>query len=205
MPHWCNTSYTVMGDPKELDALYILMKELEERKEPLVKSDFHNTWLGNLVAALGGDYEDIHCRGAWDSAERLEDRVCFNTETAWSEMSDTFDFVRSKFPNLKFYFCAEEDGCQYYVTNDVEGVVYNWRYCFAPHTDDDDDEYYYSENELDCFLSAVSKLVGHQVNTPKEAEEAVYEYNKNQEKGSYAIVRIYDVREDEPLNTQSDE
>lgn len=205
MPHWCYTSYTVMGDPKELDDLYNLMKELEERKEPLVKTDFSNTWLGNLVTALGGDYNKIHCRGSWDAVERHKDRVCFSTETAWSEMSETFDFVRSKFPNLKFYFCAEEDGCQYYVTNDVEGMVYDWRYCFAPHTDEDDDEYYYTENELDRFLAAVSKLVGYQVRTPKEAENAVCDYNDSHEDGNYAIIRIYDVREDKLINTQSDE
>lgn len=38
MPNWCSTSYTFVGEEKELKGLHELMKGLEERSEPLVKT-----------------------------------------------------------------------------------------------------------------------------------------------------------------------
>ena len=46
------------------------MKGLEEREKPSVENDFGTSWLGCLVAALGKDWQDIHCRGSWSELER---------------------------------------------------------------------------------------------------------------------------------------
>ena len=67
MPNWCNTLYVIEGDVEEVKSLYETMKELQERKTPLVKNDFGKTWLGGLVNALGrignGGILDNRCRG----------------------------------------------------------------------------------------------------------------------------------------------
>ena len=61
MPNWCSTAYVIEGNAKEVEKLYKLMKDLQERKEPSVKNGFGTTWLGCLVDALGGDWNKIRC------------------------------------------------------------------------------------------------------------------------------------------------
>ena len=65
MPNWCSTEYYVVGSKRELSDLNKKMERLENRKESLVKNSFGNTWLGNLVESLGGDWEKVYCRGQW--------------------------------------------------------------------------------------------------------------------------------------------
>lgn len=57
MPNWCSTDYYVVGSKKELSDLNRKMEKLENRKKSLVKNGFGNSWLGNLVKYLGGDWE----------------------------------------------------------------------------------------------------------------------------------------------------
>ena len=43
MPNWCSTAYVIEGNAKEVEKLYKLMKDLQERKEPSVKNGFGTT------------------------------------------------------------------------------------------------------------------------------------------------------------------
>ena len=114
MPNWCSTAYVIDGDAKEVKQLYELMKGLEERKTPSVENGFGTTWLGCLVDALGKDWNDVRCRGSWNGLEMDGDVLKFSTETAWAPCSETFDLVREAFPNLRYYFQAEEPGMEVY-------------------------------------------------------------------------------------------
>lgn len=45
MPNWASTAYAVEGDAQEIKNLYELMKNLQERKEPSVKTvSGHRGW-----------------------------------------------------------------------------------------------------------------------------------------------------------------
>lgn len=54
MPNWCDTSYTIVGEEKEINTLYGIMKKLQDMKEPSVNNGFGTSWLGCLVDAFGG-------------------------------------------------------------------------------------------------------------------------------------------------------
>lgn len=193
MANWCFTSYTVMGDEKELNDLYKKMMSLENREEMLVANGFGKTWLGNLVALLGGDYNEIRCRGEWIYLEKENGCLFFDTQTAWTDAIETIEFLQLKYPNLQFYYRAEEPGCEYYVTNDSEGIVYNERYYFSP------DEYneegrFYTGDEHNEFLHDVGEFVGKSITSITEAYEAISEYNENKENDeTYSEIRIYKV------------
>ena len=64
MPNWCWTSYVAVGDKKDIRDLYKKMKSLEDSEKSLIENGFGNTWLGNLVTILGGDYHKISCRAS---------------------------------------------------------------------------------------------------------------------------------------------
>lgn len=134
MPNWCMTEYAITGDEQEVKALYELMTELDEREEPLVKSDFGTTWLGCLVQALGGNWEEVRCRGSWNNLEFFDDYLSFMTETAWVPCNETFDLIRKRFPSLEYYYQAEEPGYNLYETNDMEGVFFPDRFSVRAYT-----------------------------------------------------------------------
>lgn len=128
MPNWCSTAYAIEGDAKEVKSLYETMKELQERKEPSVENGFGTTWLGCLVDALGGDWNEVWCRGDWSNLQFNGEILEFDTMTAWAPCNATFDFVSKKFPTLRYYFQAEESGMAEYWTNDREGKYFPDKY-----------------------------------------------------------------------------
>lgn len=128
MPNWCSTAYAIEGDAKEVKKLYGLMMGLQKRKEPSVKNGFGTTWVGCLVDALGGDYNEICCRGDWNSLERVGNVLKLETETAWGPCNETFELVCQKFPTLSYYYQSEEPGMAGYWTNDVEGKYFPDKY-----------------------------------------------------------------------------
>ena len=136
MPNWCSTAYVIEGDAKEVKSLYELMKRLQERKEPSVKNGFGTTWLGCLVDALGGDWNEVWCRGEWDTPQFDGEVLRLSTMTAWSPCNETFDFVCKKFPSLYYFYQSEEPGMVEYWTNDHEGKYFPDKYIADVCTDD---------------------------------------------------------------------
>ncbi len=121
MPNWCNTSLVFEGDKQEIKTLYLTMKKLERRKTPLVENGFGVNWLGCLVEALGGHWEETYCRGTWFSLEYHGNILRMETETAWSPCIETYDFICKVFPSLAYYYRSEEPMMAEYLTNDLEG------------------------------------------------------------------------------------
>lgn len=193
MPNWCYSSYIVTGDKTEIRDLYEKMKSLAERETSLVDNGFGKTWLGNLVALLGGDWKTIYCRGDYDTLEIDPNAsvVRFTVCSAWSEPSDVISFLKSKFHNLEFYYMAEECGTGHFVTNDASGKYFPERYYFSEP--DACESCYYTEGELADFLSNVSQFIGKEVKTAEEACEAVHDYNESTDYSCYAEARIYKV------------
>lgn len=130
MPNWCSTDYYVVGSKKEVLDLNKKMERLENRKKSLVKNSFGNTWLGNLVKSLGGDWEKVYCRGEWMCREYNKEKntLTFTTETAWQEMNEWRKFIESYYTTIKFLYVTEESGMGIYKTNDKDGVFFKDRY-----------------------------------------------------------------------------
>lgn len=126
MPNWCDTSYIVTGEKEEVCDLYEKMKSLEERDESLVENGIGKTWLGNLVVLLGGDWEQIRCRGWWGNlCKDCDDGALrFNVESAWAELWEVRQFLQDKYPSLDIYYQSEEPGMGIYVTNDRDGEYF---------------------------------------------------------------------------------
>ena len=96
------------------------MNNLENRRKPLVDNSFGKTWLGCLVNKLGGNWQEVYCRGSWSDLDWNGAILRFNTETAWGPMNEVFKFIKTIYPSLKIYYQAEEDGMGVFITNDTE-------------------------------------------------------------------------------------
>jgi hypothetical protein len=178
MANWADTSYVIVD--KGARELYNIMRDLEQRLEPLHPNGWGNTWLGNLVIALGGDWERVHCRGEWDEMEWNEEaeELRFRTESAWSHPHEVMELVKEKFPGISIFFISEEPGMEIYVTNDSKGLYYPYRYFLAPY---DGEWHYYEDGEEEKFLADISNCIGKEVKALADVRDAVIEYNEEHE------------------------
>lgn len=190
MPNWCFTSCYVTGNKKDVRDLYDTMKSLEDREQPLEPNGFGKTWLGNLIVALGGDWNEIYCRGEWSDLriDEYDNAVRFSIESAWSYPEEFFDYMHRRCPGIDIYFLAEEPSMDIYVTNDVEGFFYSVRYAISYK----DDETYYDDKQLQEFLRDLGEIIGTPVSNIDEIHNAVADFNEVLE-NDFLEVKIFDV------------
>ena len=88
MPNWAYSSYRIVGKAEEVQDLYSKLQQLENMQEPLVENGFGLLWLGCLVTILGGNWNDIYCRGKIIDFSLDDGILSIETETAWGEMDE---------------------------------------------------------------------------------------------------------------------
>lgn len=185
------------GEKRELRSLYGKMKRLQERKKPLVENGFYypQRWLGNLVKRLGGDYNEVYCRGTWDDLNLMKDHLYFFTETAWEPPFDLLKLIQKVYPTLNVFFSAEGDDWVSYLTNDKEGRYFKSRYVIDMEPDI---EYFNTIKEACNHLAA---NIGHPINYTWDAlNNAAEEWNDNNPDADWPIiVKRYEVISNEEL------
>lgn len=173
------------GEKRELRSLYGKMKRLQERKKPLVENGFYypQRWLGNLVKRLGGDYNEVYCRGTWDDLNLMKDHLYFFTETAWETPFDLLKLIQKVYPTLNAFFSAEGDDWVSYLTNDKEGRYFKSRYVIDMEPDI---EYFNTIKEACNHLAA---NIGHPINYTWDAlNNAAEEWNDNNPDADWPII-----------------
>ena len=159
------------GEQRELRSLYGKMKRLQERKKPLVENGFYypTRWLGNLVTRLGADWHEVYCRGTWSDLTLKKNHLYFFTETAWRPPFTLLKLIQKVYPSLIFYFEAEGDEWDAYLTNDAEGKYYSNRYI----VDCEPDIEYFDTIEEVCqhFAIYIGKPVAANWEALKQATE----------------------------------
>ena len=194
MPNWCYTSYVIDGKRKEVQSLFSKMNNLENRKKPLVGNTFGKRWLGCLVTKLGGNWQEVYCRGSWSDLDWNGAILRLNTETAWGPMDEVFKFIKSIYPSLEIYYQAEENGNGVFITNDAEGNYFRDRY----RIEFDCDYEYFTTIEGVCGY--VSEIIGKEVKSKAAMEAAINDWNDNTEDDDRKIYFVeYDVLADEHL------
>lgn len=158
-----------------------------------MENGFGTTWLGCLVDALGGDWNEVSCRGDWNSLEMIGDTLRFTTETAWAPCNETFDLVCKKIPSLHYYYQTEEPGMAIYATNDSEGKYFPDKYHVELNTPEDE---FYSEYfaELSAVFEWLEKISGKEVKSEKEVDELVEQWRKENDQ-AYCYMNEYKVVE----------
>lgn len=114
MPNYCDSVYRITGDAKEIDALYHLMRQVENEKYK------EGNWVGHLVKALnnGEIPESLYVRGWWDDLTSDKDGIRLHQESAWEPLYEAWNYIASKFNNLEVYFIGEEPGCEVFLKHD---------------------------------------------------------------------------------------
>lgn len=142
MPNWCSQNCFLRGDKKELEEFASLVNSLPER-EPAAETDFGPFWLGNIVAALGKDWNAVQCRGVIDANDEAPACFClcepdddqrlsvcedacghymtFTLHHAWSPAYDVMNILKEKWPSFKFGYKATDDMGNFSCCHLIEG------------------------------------------------------------------------------------
>lgn len=131
MPNWCSTSYYFQfeSEKKAQEFFDLVNSWLNE----VVKSDFGESWLGNVVlnskisqlktsSDKSFDIEPYYsCRGWVVDSDLCGCEVSIYTETAWCPMHEMWEAIRQKYASdATVTYYAEEPGVLLYNTNDPE-------------------------------------------------------------------------------------
>ena len=99
MPNWAYTQYKIVGKMEEVQDLYSKLQELQNMEEPLEPNSFGVMWLGCLVTILGGNWNEIYCRGHIINFSLEDGILSIETETAWGEMDEVRHFIEKIYNN----------------------------------------------------------------------------------------------------------
>lgn len=119
MANECFTQVRILGDKEEISKVYEMLHSLE---------DSGKNWLGDIVDALGGNHDEVYCRGDFESVDLIsETEIGLDERSAWRPMVEVWNYLKGIY-DVEVYWIAEEGGCGYYATNDAEGKVFSERY-----------------------------------------------------------------------------
>ena len=119
MANECFTQVRILGEKKEISKVYEMLNSLEENGK---------NWLGDIVDALGGNHDEVYCRGDFENVDLIsETEIGLDERSAWRPMVEVWNLLQS-IHDVEVYWVAEEGGCGYYATNDAEGKVFSERY-----------------------------------------------------------------------------
>ena len=182
MPNWCNTIYKCVGDPKEVRKLTSQLKYMEKRKTSILSNDFGKMWLGNIVHKLGGNWEELRCRGEITDYSLDGNVLTIYQQTAWCEQEGVRKIIEKVYPSIKVYYQEQESGCELFNTNDALGEYFPERYFLDSY---EDWEYF---ETLDDAAKFVSKIIGHRVEPSVDAlEKALDNYVEEHEEDNENI------------------
>ena len=136
---------------------------MEKRKTSILSNGFGKMWLGNLVYKLGGNWEELRCRGEITDFSLDSNVLTINQQTAWCEQEGVRLIIEQTFPSIKVYYMEQESGCEVFCTNDASGEYFPERYFLDSF---EDWEYFETLDEAAKF---VSKIIGHEVEPRADA------------------------------------
>ena len=176
MANQSDVVYKCIGDPKEVRSLYKIINANDKRKTSRVKNGFGTLWIGNIIDALGEDWEKLRCRGEIIGYHIENNLLTIYQSTAWCEQEGFRECIEKKFPSIKVYYREEEPGCDVYYTNDADRNYFPERYLL-----NNNDELLYF-NTIEEAAEYVSGIVNQKVEANMEAiEKALDNYEEEHE------------------------
>ena len=149
---------------------------MEKRKTSILSNGFGKMWLGNLVHKLGGNWEELRCRGEITDFSLDGNVLTINQQTAWCEQEGVREIIEKSFPSIKVYYMEQESGCEVFCTNDASGEYFPERYFL-----DSFEDWEYFET-LDDAAKFVSNIIGHEVEpSVDEIDKALDKYVEEHE------------------------
>lgn len=153
MANWATTSYRIENKLENLQELHNLCKAFLNKERPVMEEGASEEWEGNIILALGIDKGSGYLRGFIQECE-LEDGVLrIEANEAWGA-TDFRHLLEGHYEDMKVYYIVEEEGCEVYATNDVEGKYFSYRFAVDSCVEGEDEfEYFKTEAEALQYIA----------------------------------------------------
>ena len=153
MANWAITSYRLENKLENLQELHNLCKAFLNKERPVMEEGASEEWEGNIILALGIDKGSSYLRGFIQECE-LEDGVLrIEANEAWGA-TDFRHLLEGHYEDMKVYYIVEEEGCEVYATNDVEGKYFSYRFAVDSCVEGEDEvEYFKTEAEALQYIA----------------------------------------------------
>lgn len=185
MANDCSTTYKIVGETTELQAIYQVLNTLREQKGE------DGILLADIVDYLGGDCRSmLSCRGEVTCFEMQDGILVMHQLTAWCEQKDFRLFLEAQYPPIKVYYRDEEYNGNEYWTNDTTGQYFPERYVM------------YSEQAVEYFITLeeamarVKQVTGQQhITTEEQMLQATEDFVEPEYHTPIYILRKFSVDE----------
>ena len=163
---------------------------MEKRKTSILSNGFGKMWLGNLVYKLGGNWEELRCRGEITDFSLDSNVLTINQQTAWCEQEGVREIIEKSFLSIKVYYMEQESGCEVFCTNDASGEYFPERYFLDSY---EDWEYF---ETIDDAAKFVSRIVGFEVEADiNSIDKALDDYvEKHEEENEDVFYSFHEIK-----------
>ena len=193
MANMASVAYAIEGDKQVLEKIHHAIKH------PKVIKDSTEGWEGNVLAALGIEWENRNPDGSGyymrgfiqEDTVRMENGTLrFSAEEAWGA-TDLNEVLEENFP-VKVFYCVEEQGEELFATNDKDGKYFFDKFYADICIDGEyDSEYFIDEASL---LKWLSDKTDGRVKTQEDIDEFNADYEDEAlEDENYIHVYEYEV------------
>ena len=174
MANWAITSYRLENKLENLQELHNLCKAFLNKERPVMEEGASEEWEGNIILALGIDKGSSYLRGFIQECE-LEDGVLrIEANEAWGA-TDFRHLLEGHYEDMKVYYIVEEEGCEVYATNDVEGKYFSYRFAVDSCVEGED-EFEYFKTEAEALQYIAGRLNRNSISV-----EEIKEWNEEHE------------------------
>lgn len=175
MANWAMTAYVIEGDKQVLEKIHYAIKH------PKIIKDSSERWEGNVLAALGIEWENRNPDGSGyymrgfiqeDNVSMEGDTLRFSAEEAWGT-TDLNEVLEENLP-VKVFYCVEEQEGEVFATNDKDGKYFFDKFYADICIDGEyDSEYFIDEASL---LKWLSDKTDSRVKTQEDIDEFNADY-----------------------------
>lgn len=190
MPNWCSVDVKIVGKKKSVKEFYDLLNSiLNGNIKPPAGNGFGPGWLGTIVSALGKDYNDIKCRGAFDLIDYNgihENEVGLSyfsmfIDHAWCPPYELFNLIVDYYNNnLRIIYYASEPGCCLHESNDTDQMFFKGEWAVEVCDNNDCEEDIYDERGV---VDLVNDIADGNATNIDEAINLANKYNKANDNG----------------------
>lgn len=183
MPNWAITTYKIEGEQSVLEEINQLITDFQSGHRSIEGAA--PDWEGNIIKALGIPEEESYLRGFFQFHELENGVLTITAEEAWGD-TDFRHLLRKKYPQLRIYYITEEDGLEYYATNDSEEKYFSDRFRLSSCIDEDY-QYEYFQTKEDALKYIAEHFHLH-------SEKEIEDFNNNSA-GNYIYINEYKLTE----------
>lgn len=174
MANWATILYRIESKSEDLQELHNLCKAFLNKERPVMEEGASEEWEGNIILALGIDKGSSYLRGFIQECE-LEDGVLrIEASEAWGA-TDFRHLLEGHYEDMKVYYIVEEEGCEVYATNDVEGKYFSYRFAVDSCVEGED-EFEYFKTEAEALQYIAGRLNRNSISV-----EEIKEWNEEHE------------------------